>query len=424
MLPCFRALENNLLPEVEWRGRGGPVPVRTATKLPRLASAMVDAAVDLGLPRKDDANQLKQLGIGPVAENIDARGRRVSAAHAFLPPKVRRRPNLRILVDTRVDRIMFEGRRAVGVTCTSGGNQQVYRASREVVLSAGAMESPRILQISGVGPAAHLANIGVETVVDSPGVGANYRDHFCHSGQWRLRYLQDCESPEYSGWRLARNVLRHYLFGTGPLSAGAVQLVIFPEVMPGGTGRADGQIVWAPYSVLARPGKGNKTMMDPQPGCNYMAFPLRGTSEGTLMARSADPAESPLVKPNYLGTEYDRAVTVRLVRFVRRLMTHSAMQPYALEELDEAAQAQTDDEIIDLVKRNGISGHHSCGTCKMGIDGDPKAVLDERLNVRGVAGLRVMDLAAVPLQVSGNPNAPVMAMAWKLVDMMRKELGR
>jgi choline dehydrogenase len=261
-------------------------------------------------------------------------------------------------------------------------------------------------------------------VVDSPGVGANYRDHFCHSGQWRLRYLEDCESLEYSGWRLARNVLRHYLFGTGPMSAGVVQLVIYPEVMQGGTGRADAQIVWAPFSVLARPGKGNKTMMDPQPGCNFMAFPLRGTSEGTLTARSADPAEPPLINPNYLATEYDQTVTVRLVRFVRRLMTHSAMHPYAMEELDEAAQAQTDDEIIDLVKRNGISGHHSCGTCKMGIDGDPKAVLDERLNVRGVAGLRVMDLSAVPLQVSGNPNAPVMAMAWKLVDMMRTDLDR
>jgi choline dehydrogenase len=143
-----------------------------------------------------------------------------------------------------------------------------------------------------------------------------------------------------------------------------------------------------------------------------------------LMARSADPAEPPVINPNYLATEYDRAVTVRLVRFVRSLMTHPAMLPYAVGELGEAAGAQTDDEIIDLVKRTGTSGYHSCGTCKMGVDGDPNAVLDERLNVRGVAGLRVMDLSAMPLQVSCNTNAPVMAMAWKLVDMMRADLAR
>jgi len=424
MLPVFRALEDNLLPETEWRGRGGIIPLRTAKTLPPLASAMVEAAGGLGLPAKDDANNPRQKGIGPTMENIDAAGRRVSAAHAFLTPSARRRPNLRIMVETRVDRILFEGTRAVGVLCTRDGKQQEFRASREVVVCGGALETPRILQISGVGPAQHLSSIGVKTVVDSPGVGGNYRDHYCHYGQWRLRSLDQCENREYSGWRLARNVLRYYGLRSGPMAAGPVQLVIFPEVMPGNTGRADAEIVFAPFSVLARPGSENETMMDHEPGCNFMGFPLRGTSEGTVMARSSNPADPPLIDPNYLDTEYDRAVTVGLFRFIRNLMTQPALAPFVVAELGDAASVQTDDEIIDMIRDTGVSGYHSAGTCKMGVDGDNLAVLDERLRVRGAQGLRVVDLSAMPLQVSANTNGPVMAMAYKLADMMKQDLAQ
>lgn len=208
------------------------------------------------------------------------------------------------------------------------------------------------------------------------------------------------------------------------MAAGPVQLVIFPEVMPGNTGRADAEIVFAPFSVLARPGSENETMMDHEPGCNFMGFPLRGSSEGTVMARSSNPADPPLIDPNYLDTEYDRAVTVGLFRFIRNLMTQPALAPFVVAELGDAASVQTDDEIIDMIRDTGVSGYHSAGTCKMGVDGDNLAVLDERLRVRGAQGLRVVDLSAMPLQVSANTNGPVMAMAYKLADMMKQDLAQ
>jgi choline dehydrogenase len=423
MLPCFRGLEDNVLPETEWRGRGGAIPLRVAKTLPRFANAVIEAAVALGLPRKEEPNLPQQRGISPTAENIDSRGRRVTAAAAFLPPEARRRPNLRILVDTRVDRILFEGLRAVGVACTRDGVVQEYRANREVVVCMGALESPRMLQISGIGPARHLAGIGVETVVDSPGVGANYRDHYCHFSQWRLRHPPDSENREYGGLRLAGNLLRYYGLRSGPLSTGSTQLVLFPEILPGSTGRADAEFVFGPYSLATKPGKNEQIVMEDQPGCNFNGYPLRATSQGSVMARSADPAVPPVIQPNYLATDYDRAVTVGVARFVKRLMAHAALEPYVVGELGESAKVKTDDEIVDLVRRTGSSAYHSAGTCKMGVDADAAAVLDERLRVRGVTGLRVADCSVMPVQVSANTNGPVMAIAWRLADMMKEDLN-
>jgi choline dehydrogenase-like flavoprotein len=424
MLPCFLSIEDNVMPPTEWRGRGGAIPLRITLKLPRLAEALINTAAELGLPRKEEPNLPTQLGIGPVAENIDERSRRVSAARAFLTPEVRRRPNLRIMVNTRVDRILFAGRRAVGIVCTQNATTQEYRANREIVVSMGTLESPRLLQISGVGPARYLGTLGVPVVIDCPGVGSNYRDHFCHLSQWRLRDQRDSENREYAGWRLGLNVLRYYAFRSGPMSTGSCQMSIFPEVLRGKTGRADAEFVYAPYSMAARPGRDDEIMMEHEPGCHFNGFPLRGTSEGTVMARSADPAAPPLIRPNYLATDYDRAVTIGLVRFIKSLMTHAQMQPYVTGEIGESAKIASDDEIIDYVRRFGSSGYHSIGTCKMGPDGDVNAVLDQRLRVRGVDGLRVCDCSVMPTQVSANTNGPVMAIAWKCADMIREDLAR
>jgi choline dehydrogenase-like flavoprotein len=420
MLQCFRQIEDNPLPETEWRGQGGPVSLRIASRLPPFSEALISAGRDLGLPAKEDPNLPRQLGIGPIAENIDARGRRVSAAHAFLPPAVRKQSNIRISPETRLDRILFEGRRAVGIVCRRGESQEEFRAEREVIICAGTLETPRLLQISGIGPERYLASLGIPVVIDSPGVGANYRDHFCHFSQWRLRSHAYSENREYVGWRLIRNAVRHYVSGTGPLSSGTIQLAIFPEVLPGSTGRADAEFVFAPFSMTVRPGH-ERPVMDDQPGCTFNGFPLRGTSEGSVMARSADPNAAPIIRPNYLSTAYDRAVTVGLVRFNKRLMTHPVLKPYVVGELGESAQVHTDEEIIDLVKRTGMSASHSIGTCRMGVASDPLAVLDERLRVRGVSGLRVADCSVMPTQVSANTHGPAMAIGWKLADMIKEE---
>ena len=422
MLPCFRGLEDNLLGETEWRGRGGAIPLRIANTFPPLAEAMITAAQASGLPRKEEPNLPNQLGIGSSAQNINSRGERVSAAHAFLPAAVRRRPNLRILVETRLDRVLFEGRRAVGIVCTRAGKQEEFHAAHQVVLCTGTLESPRILQISGVGPARHLGSVGIKTVVDSPGVGANYRDHFIFFSQWRLRHHRDSENLQYRGWRLVRNVLRYYAFRSGPMSNGANQLVIFPEVLPGNTGRADAEFGYAPFSLMQRPGTG-EIIAENEPGCLFTGFPLRSTSEGRLAAQSADPAAPASIWPNYLATDYDRAVTIGLVRFLRRLMAHPALGPYVVGEHGESAKAESDDEIIDFMLRCGVSSYTSSGTCKMGVDGDSNAVVDERLRVRGVGGLRVVDCSVMPTQVSANTNGPVMAIAWRAADLLREDLA-
>lgn len=197
VLPAFMAIEDNPLAATEWRARGGPVPVRAAKTVPPLANAVIRAASDLGLPFKEESNLPEQMGIGPVSENIDRLGRRVSSAAAFLPPSVRRRPNLRILTNCRIDRILFKDKRAIGVSCSRGGKPQDYYAYKSVVLCTGTYETPRLLQLSGVGPADHLRSFGIEPVVDLPGVGQNYRDHFSYTACWRLQKAHDSENRDY-----------------------------------------------------------------------------------------------------------------------------------------------------------------------------------------------------------------------------------
>jgi len=417
--PCFVALEDHVLPQTPWRGRGGPIGI-TLNRPKGLGQTVIRGAQDLGLPYKEEPNLLDQLGVGPVAQTIDRRGERVSAARGFLTPEVRRRPNLRIITDTLVERVLFEGRRAVGVRC-SGEGAGDYRAASEVILSMGALETPKILQISGVGPAEHLRGLGVEVVLDSPGVGANYRDHYALLSQWRLRRWGDSENLEYSGWRLWRNMLRYGLLRDGPMATSAQQVVMFGE-MAGQTGRADVEFLFAAYSLARKPGEGKGSGMERQPGCHFFCFPLRGTSQGSVMAVSADAAAPPKITPNYLSTDYDRSCVVGAARFVRRLMAKPELERYVAGELAPVADAQSDDELIDVALREGWSCYHSVGTCKMGSDGDRQAVLDERLRVRDLGALRVVDCSVMPEQVSANTNGPTMAIALRASKMIAEDL--
>jgi len=206
------------------------------------------------------------------------------------------------------------------------------------------------------------------------------------------------------------------------MSTGSVQLVIFPRLMDGVSRRADAEFVFAPYSIEQRPGIEGEVRMDEAPGCYFNGFPLRGTSRGSLLARSADPADPPIIRPNYLATDYDRDIAIRLVRFLRRLMSQPSLAPYVAGELGDSALAESDDEILEFMRRRGTSAYHSVGTCAMGPDSDRNAVLDERLRVRGVSGLRVVDCSVMPQQVSANTNGPVMAVAWRAADMIRADL--
>lgn len=367
ILPCFRKLEDNPLSETEWRGGGGAVPLKIASVLPPFAEAVIRATEDMGLPRKEEPNLPCQLGVSPSAENINRRGERVTAARAFLPPAVRRRSNLGILVGTRVVRVLFKEQRAIGVICSRHYERQQFEAGREVILSTGTLESPRLLQISGVGPAGHLRKLGIPIIVDSPGVGSNYRDHFVVATQWRLRHPRDSENRQYRGWRLLANILRYYLSRSEPMTRGAAQLIMFPELLPGSTGRADAEIAYIPLSLAQQPGS-KKVTTESHPTCMLGGYALRSTSEGCVMAQSADPNVPPRIQPNYLATDYDRAISFEIFRFVRTLMAQTAVARSVISEIGDSARARTDEELMDLMLKKCSSGErggdHAIGTAK------------------------------------------------------------
>jgi choline dehydrogenase-like flavoprotein len=237
---------------------------------------------------------------------------------------------------------------------------------------------------------------------------------------WRLRQHNDCENRAYVGWRLIANVLRYYLLRSGPMSTSAMQLAIFAEVN-GVTGRADAACLYAPYSVSTLAGSAGEMAMEAEPGCTFVAFPLRPTSEGTVLAQSTDPGAPLSIKPNYLATEYDRRVTVGVVRVLKQLVAAPALQRYIVGEV--GASAESDEEIVDLVRSTGKGTYTAVGTCKMGVDTDPMAVVDDRLRVRGVNGLRVADCSVMPLQVSANTHAAALAVGWRAADIVRADLA-
>lgn len=418
--PCFVKIENHELPATAWRGRGGPIDINLYPHKSRLAEAMLAAGAAMGLRRKEEPNLLDQEGISYMACNITRRGERVSAACGFLTPEVRRRANLTILTETRVDQVRFKGTRATGVVCSRGDTRADFRARREVILSGGAIQSPQLLQLSGIGPAEHLRQLGIPVVHDSPGVGGNLREHWLVFMQYRLRHWQDSYNREFVGVRLAKNMAQYLLLRTGIMAWGSYEVSAFVRTRPG-LDRPDAQLMFTPWSMdfdSREPGP----PFEKKPGMQFFVFPLRATSQGTIMVQSRDPREQPAISPNYLDTAYDREVTVRMIRYVREFMKQAPLEPYVAEELHWTADAISDEEIINMAKRYGQAAYHASGTCKMGTDN--RAVLDERLRVRGVTGLRVMDTSVFPEQVSGNTNGPVMAMAWRASDLILEDSPR
>ena len=425
VLPYFLKLEDHELPATAFRGRGGALPLMQHPEQPRLSEAIIAAGQSLGLPRKIDANLPDQEGISYITYNIDPKTReRVSAAKAFLTAAVRARQNLTILTATRVEKLLIDGRRAVGVLCRrEDGSTARFDADREVIVSAGAIHSPQLLQLSGIGPAALLQARGISVIQDLPGVGSNLREHWNFWFQYRLRHARDSENRDYAGARLLAQVLNYLLFRRGLMSWGSTQMVAFVRTRPELT-RPDAQLMFAPYSLDFEAMAKGGAAMEKAPGMHFFGYPLRGTSQGNVAIRSGDSAQHPLISPNYLSTDYDRDVTIGLVRYIRRLMSQPQLAPYVLSETGPTCGVQTDDEIIDYARRFGSTAYHACGTCKMGSDADPMAVLDARLRVRGIEGLRVMDVSILPELLSANPNGPVMALAWRASDLIREDHAR
>jgi choline dehydrogenase-like flavoprotein len=407
VLPHFRAIEDHPLGGSAWRGAGGPLRLSLPKDGEPLNQAALAAGEELGLRRMEDINEAHGAGAVGLMPQTIRDGRRMSSAAAFLD-RARGRANLTIVTGQRVDRLLLDGRRATGVRCADGSE---FGAGREVILSAGALESPGILLRSGIGDGAALAALGIPVVQDSPAVGRNLMEHRVLFGQYRVTSYAYSQNNRYSGWRLAANMARYLLGRSGLMSEGSFAVGYFVRATEGSV-RPDAQILLAPYTIdTAR----HPLAMADHPSITLFGFISRPDSRGTLVLRSRDPADPPVIRTNYLATEHDRAVAIGTARFIRRLTATEAMRPVILDETLPGPDFQSDDELLEAWRTRAGTGYHTIGTCAMGGE---DAVLDPALRVRGIAGVRVMDTSILPHMVSGNTNAPMMAMAHRAADLI------
>lgn len=407
---AFRSIENHELGPDQTRGDKGPLHVSMPEMRNSLTDAMIDAGVAMGLKRKTDTNAPdNDQGIGYAARTVH-RGKRESAATAFLDP-VRKRPNLVIESGVIVDRLMLDGPRVIGVKGSRSGRPISFRADREVLLAAGALASPAILQRSGVGPADVLHAAGIQIVADRAGVGANLREHRAMVMQWKVRDELSFNAG-HSGLRLLGNIARYYLGGRGLLAAATYEIGAWFNTRSG-LDRPDGQFLLAPYSFDYAQGALTTESFG---GMQICAYYLRPRSTGSVNIKSSDPAILPKIVPNYHSDPEDRAAMIAVARFARRFVRQAPLADKVFEETRPGPDFESDDEIIAAYDRFGNGAYHASGTCRMGLDDD--AVLDERLRVRGIDGVRVIDTSILPFLVAGNTAAPAMAMSWRAADLI------
>ncbi|WP_063580772.1 GMC family oxidoreductase [Achromobacter ruhlandii] len=413
-LPYFRKLENNDLGAGATRGTEGPLNA-TSIKTPHpLVEGLIGANGALGLQHVRDFNTGDQEGVG-YYQLTTRNGRRCSTAVAYLRP-ARGRANLRVETGAHAMAILFEGSRACGVRYRQDGQVRTLRARREVILCAGALQSPQLLQLSGVGPAALLRRFGIGVVRDLPGVGENLQDHL------QIRLIYETRLPITTNDQLrtlhgrAAMGLQWLLFRGGPLAVGINQGGLFCRVDPA-SATPDTQFHFATLSADMAGGK-----VHPFSGCTYSVCQLRPSSRGTVRLRSADPFEAPAMQPNYLSTELDRRMTVAAVKYARRLAATEPLAGLMKREFRPGPEVQSDDEILHFCREYGATIFHPSGTAKMGPREDPMAVVDERLRVHGVSGLRVVDCSIMPTLVSGNTNVPVVMLAERAADFILQDL--
>ncbi|UGQ11190.1 GMC family oxidoreductase N-terminal domain-containing protein [Yinghuangia sp. ASG 101] len=413
ILPIFKRIEDNRLGASAVRGEGGPLPVSTAAAdRDQLCDEVIAAGERLGWRRTDDLNSGDDERIGYSMATIK-NGQRFSAARVFLRP-VAKRPNLTVSVNSQVTQVVLEHGRAVGVRARRNGAETEFRARREVILSAGSIATPQLLQLSGIGPREVLKSAGVDVRVDSPNVGTRMLEHRCIVAQFRL--VDDLGYNRMLSTPLRQNVsgVKYLMTRRGPLAAPAFNVIGFFKSKPE-LERPDSQMLIAPIS-LGPDVPGKETQVEREPGIMGLAFVLRPTSEGALHITSADPDAPLTIKANYFQTEYDRTVGVSLLHRMRELFgTDPVARRINFESLP-GVSVRDDDDILNAGIEHGRCGYHAVATCAMGPGEDD--VVDAELRVRGVDGLRIVDCSVMPTMVSGNLNGPIMAMAWRAADLI------
>ncbi len=417
LLPYFKRTERRIGPfDPQHRGGEGLLPITDCDWRHPLCDAFIDAAAaTLGLPRQNDYNADSQAGTGYYQRWIH-KGWRVSAAKAFLRP-ARQRPLLQVRTQAQVTSIVFDGLRAVGVRWRAGPGrpEQELRARREIVLCAGALNTPKLLQLSGVGAPALLQSLGIPLRHALAGVGEGLQDHYMVRSVVRVQGVTTLNSTA-RGWRLLREIARWAAGRPSVLAISPSVAYAFAPSRPG-LDAADLQFHFSPGSYAS----GIAGRLDSFAGMTLGVYQLRPHSRGFVRARSADPFEPPLIQPNYLDDPRDRAVLVDALRLARQLLHSDALRPYVLADEAPAASATSDEALLEHARQRGGTAWHFMGSCRMGPASDDGAVVDAELRVHGLAGLRIADASVMPAMPSGNTGAPTMAIAEKAADLM---LGR
>lgn len=415
MTAAFRSLEDHELGESATRGAGGPVRITPGTHRYPLSSAMIEAGRQMGLTETEDLNSVTGGRVGYYSHNI-RQGRRDGGAAAFIA-KARRRPNFHVHTHTLARRILLAEGRATGVELFQADRGSWQEAVRgEIIVCCGTIESPLLLERSGIGDGTVLQAAGVETVVHSPDVGNHLREHLAYAMPFRLKEKVGINHHFY-GAGLAMSVLRYYLtrsgvMATGPFEVGAFANVAHPD------GRTDLQLYLGGYTFALSDDNHPVPLaaIDKKPGISIYGQLLRLNSEGSIHIRSGNLEDRPEITPNWLSTPSDQYSAVRTVRYMRRYIAQPALAPLVAAELLPGDHVQSDEAILDSFRKLATCGLHGTGTCRMG--GDDRAVVDPTLRVRGVTGLRVADCSVMPNLVTGNTNAPAMAVGWRAADII------
>ena len=406
VLPYFKRAENQERGASEFHGAGGPLDVCDLRHRHPLARAFVAAAQETGFAQNNDFNGASQEGAG-FYQVTQRRGRRWSAADAYLRPALHR-SNLKVVTRAQVSEILFEKRRAIGIRYFQEGAMNEARAEREVILTGGTINSPQILLLSGIGPGDALRKLGIQVVADLPGAGENLQDHLVMVVEYECSQAITLETSENFS-----NYLKFLFFGNGPLTSNVAEAGIFTRV------RNDARV--PDLQILFGPCYYQKHGFDPPAGHRYSIGPtlIAPRSRGTITLRSKDPFDAPVIRANYLSEDSDMRVLIEGVKIGRQVGGVRAFAPYRGAETHPGPAVKTDEEIAASIRATAETLYHPAGTCKMGRD--PMAVVDARLRVHGVEGLRVADASVMPEIIAGNTNAPVVMIAEKTADMIRQD---
>lgn len=414
VLPYFKKSEHYVQKgDAAVRGQGGPLKVEDYRTILPLTHRFVEAAQQAGFPFNPDLNGTQRYGVG--YSQMTRRGRwRGSTAQTFLR-EARRRPNLRVETNAQGGKLLFEGKRCVGIEFQRDGGLAAARANREVIVSCGTVNSPHLLQISGVGPASHLQSLGIPVVHDLSGVGANLIDHYVVRVVNRVQGTPTVnELARFP--RVLPEIARFFLTGKGALTFGVTTAQVFCDSRVG-LASPDLQLLFTPGST--HPLKFGQ--LDDEPGMSCVVCVVKPDSRGTIMAESADPFARPVIRPNYFTSRTDELALLGGMHHARRIFAAPAFAEYSLGESKPGPRLQSDAELLDYARRFGGTLYHPVGTCKMGED--PQAVVDSRLRVRGMHGLRVIDASVMPTLTTGNTNAPAIMIAEKGAAMILGDAG-